>query len=341
MNQRIAVLGAGSWGTALAVLLSEKGYHVRLWARDTSQWETMVKTGENTKYLPGVMLPPNLMIHHDLRETLTGHNIVLLAVPSHSVREVAKRISSYVRPDTIIINTAKGFEPESFIRLSLVLKEELPAFAGENITILSGPSHAEEVGRRLPTAVVVSAHDKRIGERIQDIFMTPYFRVYLNLDMTGVEIAGALKNVIALGTGICDGLGYGDNAKAALITRGLAEITRLGVSLGAEVQTFAGLAGLGDLVVTCTSMHSRNRRAGMQIGQGQCLSQVLKNMGMVVEGVNTTRAAFYLAQKHGIVMPITEQMFMVLFKEKSPEEAVVSLMSRSKTHENEKELLAP
>lgn len=339
MNHRIAVLGAGSWGTALANLLAHKGYQVRLWARNTEQCEYIKRRGENPRYLPGVFLSPKLMVCHDLSEALAGHDIIILSVPSHSVREIAEKISSLVHPESIIINTAKGFEPESYIRLSQVLKEELPQFAGKNTAVLSGPSHAEEVGRFLPTAIVVAAENKEVGEKIQDIFMTPDFRVYLNLDITGVEIAGALKNVIALGTGISDGLGYGDNAKAALITRGLAEITRLGLALGAEMQTFAGLAGLGDLVVTCTSMHSRNRRAGIKIGQGQPLNQVLQNMGMVVEGVNTTRAAHFLARKTNVVMPITEQMFMVLFEGKDPKEAVVSLMTRSKTHEKEREML--
>ncbi|MGI6684826.1 MAG: NAD(P)H-dependent glycerol-3-phosphate dehydrogenase [Bacillota bacterium] len=339
LNQRIAVLGAGSWGTALANLLANNGYHVTLWARNPELCETIANIKENPKYLPGVVLSEKLMVRHNLEETLSEHNIILLAVPSHSVREMAKKINPHVHPDTIIINSAKGFEPESFIRLSEVIKEELPEFSAHNIAVLSGPSHAEEVGRNLPTAVVVAAHNRKVGETIQDIFITPNFRVYLNLDITGVEIAGALKNVIALGTGISDGLGYGDNAKAALITRGLVEISRLGTALGAEIQTFAGLAGLGDLVVTCTSMHSRNRRAGIQIGQGKPLNQVLRNMGMVVEGVNTTRAAFHLAHKYGVAMPITEEMYSVLFNGKDPKEAVVSLMSRIKTHEGEREML--
>lgn len=340
MNYRIAVLGAGSWGTALAVLLANNGHKVFIWARDPEQCEKISRTRENHKYLPGISLPHQVTILNDLREVLLVQDLIVLAVPSHSVRELAREISSRISSNTIIVNTAKGFEPKSFIRLSQVLQEELPLFSLDNITLLSGPSHAEEVGRNLPTAVVVAANNKRVAERIQDIFMNHSFRVYINLDITGVEIAGALKNVIALGTGISDGLGYGDNAKAALITRGLAEITRLGVGLGAEVQTFSGLAGLGDLVVTCTSMHSRNRRAGIQIGQGQALNQVLHNMGMVVEGINTTQAAYHLAHRSGIVMPITEQMFKVLFEGKDPKEAVISLMSRSKTHEGEREMLS-
>jgi glycerol-3-phosphate dehydrogenase (NAD(P)+) len=339
MNYRIAVLGAGSWGTALAYLLAKKGYQVTLWARNINQCEAIKRTKENRKYLPGVFLPPKLKVCHDLSKDLAGHHMIVMAVPSHSVREVAKKISSYIDSETIIVNTAKGFEPESFIRLSNVLEEELAQIPVQNITVLSGPSHAEEVGRNLPTAVVVATRDKKVGETVQDAFMTTDFRVYLNYDIIGVELAGALKNVIALGTGVSDGLGYGDNTKAALITRGLAEITRLGTALGAEEQTFSGLAGLGDLVVTCTSMHSRNRRAGIQIGQGQSISQVLANMGMVVEGINTTRAAYHLARKNNVVMPITEQMYQVLFEGKDPQEAVVSLMSRSKTHEREREML--
>lgn len=340
MNCQIAVLGAGSWGTALAVLLANNGHKVAMWARSREQCAAIADAGENRKYLPGVSIPRHILIGNNLEEILQGKKLIVLSVPSHGVREMARKISPYVSPDTIVVNTAKGFETETLLRLSQVLKEELSRHAADHITVLSGPSHAEEVGRNLPTAVVVAANDKRTGEMIQDIFMTPSFRVYINLDMTGVEIAGALKNVIALGTGISDGLGYGDNAKAALITRGLAEITRLGIALGAEAQTFAGLAGLGDLVVTCTSMHSRNRRAGIQIGQRQPLKQVLADMGMVVEGINTSRAAFHLARKTGVTMPITEQMFKVLFEEKDPREAVVSLMTRSKTHEGEREMLS-
>nr|WP_148137737.1 NAD(P)H-dependent glycerol-3-phosphate dehydrogenase [Candidatus Formimonas warabiya] len=335
----ITVLGAGSWGTALATLLASKGLAVNLWARDAKFCAEIARDRENPRYLPGIKIPQEIKICADLPQALKKHQMIVLSVPSQSVREIAKAIKPYLSPETMIVNTAKGFETETLLRLSQVLCEELPTYCGEQIGVLSGPSHAEEVAVRLPTAVVVAANHQDVAETIQDTFMTPFFRVYTNMDLVGVEIAGALKNIIALGTGISDGLGYGDNTKAAMITRGLAEITRLGLILGAEAQTFAGLAGIGDLVVTCTSMHSRNRRAGIQIGQGHPIDQVLSKMGMVVEGVSTTRAAHALARKVGVSMPITEETYQVLFEGKEPVEAVTSLMSRCKTHEGEKEML--
>ncbi|MCR6545882.1 NAD(P)H-dependent glycerol-3-phosphate dehydrogenase [Dehalobacterium formicoaceticum] len=340
MKNPIAVLGAGSWGTALAVLLAHNGHEVNLWARNQEQCATISADKENKKYLPGVIIPDQVSLCNNIQEALSDTEFIVSAVPSHSVREIAQSICPYVHEGTIIINTAKGFEPKTHLRLSQVLKEELPDYCHDHIALLSGPSHAEEVGKNLPTALVVAGDCQSSAEKVQDIFMNRFFRVYINLDLIGVELAGALKNVIALGTGISDGLGYGDNTKAALITRGLAEITRLGVSFGADDKTFSGLAGLGDLVVTCTSMHSRNRRAGIQIGQGKPLKQVLSNMGMVVEGVNTTEAAHHLARQAGVIMPITEQMFQVLFHGKDPENAVISLMTRSKTHEGEGEMLS-
>jgi len=339
MTKKIAVLGAGSWGTALAVLLAEKGFPVSLWARRKEQVEKINEHRENIKYLPGVKIPQQVKAADDIEKTIVDAELVVLAVPAQSLREVARKIKSLLRPETIIVNTAKGIEKDSLLRLSQVLSQELVAPSAENIAVLSGPSHAEEVGMKFPTAVVVAAANKVVAEMIQDIFMAEFFRVYVNMDLLGVEISGALKNVIALGTGISDGLGYGDNTKAAMITRGLAEITRLGVAMGANARTFAGLAGMGDLVVTCTSMHSRNRRAGIQIGQGQHLKDVQKNMGMVIEGVDTTRAAYFLAQKHRVEMPITEQAYKVIFEGKNAREAVVSLMTRSKAHEGEKDML--
>jgi glycerol-3-phosphate dehydrogenase (NAD(P)+) len=339
MKNRIAVLGAGSWGTALSVLLAGNGNEVNLWSRNQEQCLRISEDKENKKYLPGVTIPPLVTLCNEIKEAVSEVEFIVSAVPSHSVREIAQKIRPYLRENMIIINTAKGFEPKTYLRPTQVLKEELSCFCHDQITILSGPSHAEEVGNNLPTAIVVAAGHQKIAEKIQDLFMNQFFRVYINNDIIGVELAGALKNVIALGTGISDGLGYGDNAKAALITRGLAEMTRLGVFFGADAKTFSGLAGLGDLVVTCTSMHSRNRRAGIQIGQGKPLEQVLSNMGMVVEGVNTTQAVFHLASQSGVVMPISEQMYQVLFEGKDPKNAVISLMTRSKTHEGEKEML--
>jgi len=342
MSDRIAVLGAGSWGTALAVLLAEKKYQVSLWARREEAAAAINAGGENSQYLPGVKLPENMTISADWEQALHQASLVVLAVPTNSVRQVVRQMKGAIPGQALLVNTAKGLEQDSHLRISQIIGEELgDRQAASRFAVLSGPSHAEEVGQKLPTAVVASAQEIKTAEAVQDYFMAGHFRVYTNLDLPGVEIAGALKNIIALGTGISDGLGFGDNAKAAMITRGLAEIIRLGLAMGAEEKTFAGLAGIGDLVVTCTSRHSRNRRAGMQIGQGQKLADVLKNMGMVVEGVNTTRAAYQLANRHGVEMPITGETYQVLFADKTPREAVVSLMTRSKTHEGEKEMLNP
>jgi glycerol-3-phosphate dehydrogenase (NAD(P)+) len=337
--EKITVLGAGSWGTALAVLLSEKGYDVCLWARRPELVESIRKDQENRQYLPGVAIPKKITLVHELKKAVESCYLIVMAVPSHAVRDLSKAVGNYLSPKAIIVNTAKGIETQTLLRLSQVISEELFEGKFDRIAVLSGPSHAEEVALKLPTAVVIAAGNKEIAEIIQDVFMSPYFRVYINKDILGVEIAGALKNIIALGTGVSDGLGYGDNTKAAMITRGLAEITRLGLAMGGDAQTFAGLAGIGDLVVTCTSMYSRNRRAGIQIGQGQPLKEVLQKMGMVVEGVNTCQAAYFLAQKWKVKMPITEETYKVLFEGKNPREAVISLMTRSKTYEGEKEIL--
>ena len=341
MSNKIAVLGAGSWGTALAILLAEKKYRVSLWARRPELAAAIQENGENAHYLPGVRIPGNLTVQSDWQEALHQAEMVVLAVPSNSVRQVVREMKPFIPADALIVNTAKGLEQGSLLRISQIMAEELTPRVSQRFAVLSGPSHAEEVGLGLPTAVVASAQEMKTAELVQDYFMNANFRVYTNLDLTGVEIAGALKNIIALGTGISEGLGFGDNAKAAMITRGLAEITRLGLAMGADEKTFAGLAGIGDLVVTCTSRHSRNRRAGMQIGQGEKLAAVLQNMGMVVEGVNTTRAAHDLIGKFKVEMPIAEETYQVLFGDKSPREAVASLMTRSKTHEGERELLNP
>ena len=268
----------------------------------------------------------------NLEECVSGMEVVVLAVPSQAVRETAKKMSAYIAPDTIIINAAKGLEMNTHKRLSQVIQEEIPL---ARVAVLSGPSHAEEVGRGIPTTVVCSSEDKTVAELVQDVFMSPFFRVYTNQDLTGVETGGALKNIIAIAAGISDGLGYGDNTKAALMTRGATEMARLGQAMGASILTFAGLTGIGDLIVTCTSMHSRNRRAGILLGQGKPLEEVLQAVGMVVEGVDTCKAAYELAQQLGVEMPITEQLYQILFKGKDPALAVNELMLRDKTHESE------
>lgn len=325
----VAVYGAGSWGSALAVVLANAGHQVALIGRQATEMERMRKERENTRYLPGVVLPPAVLPTTDV--TLLNADLVVLSVPSHSVREAARRVKGYLKPGCIVVNTAKGMEEGSHLRLSEVLTEELPQ---HRIAVLSGPSHAEEVGRNMPTTVVV-ASDVDVAKTVQDLMMTPEFRIYTNPDIIGVELGGALKNVIALCTGIAEGLGFGDNTKAALMTRGLAEIARLGVAQGGHSLTFAGLSGVGDLIVTCTSPHSRNRRAGVALGQGKPLETVLKDVGMVVEGVRATRIAYQLSLEKNISMPITAQAYKVLFEGADPKVAVADLMMRGKRHELE------
>lgn len=330
----VAVLGAGSWGTALAVVLAKNGHQVFLWGRDQEKIAKMREIRQNTIYLPGVSLPEKIKITDDLENAVAKAQYLVLAVPSQSVRELCRTIKKYIQKDVLVINTAKGIEIATLKCLSEVIREEL---RGKTIyvSVLSGPSHAEEVGQELPTTVVAGSNIVHIAEEVQDLFMSPRFRVYTNPDLVGIELGGALKNVIALATGISDGLGFGDNTKAALITRGITEITRLGTAIGANPLTFSGLTGIGDLIVTCTSMHSRNRRAGIHLGKGIPLKKVLSDMGMVVEGVNATQAAYALREKYDVAMPICEATYQVLFEAKKPKDAVSNLMERQKTHEVE------
>ncbi|MDD2234000.1 MAG: NAD(P)H-dependent glycerol-3-phosphate dehydrogenase [Desulfitobacteriaceae bacterium] len=327
---KIAVYGAGSWGTALAVVLARAGNKTVLIGRSPEKMKAIQGSRRNEQYLPGIVLPDNLEISSDL--TKLAAEMVILSVPSQSVRAAACLLKPYLRPGTILVNTAKGLEEGTQMRLSQVIAAVLPDFP---VTVLSGPSHAEEVVRDMPTTVVAAAADLQIARKVQDLVMTPLFRIYTNPDIIGVELGGALKNVIALCTGIASGLGLGDNTKAALMTRGLAEITRLGVALGGNPLTFAGLSGLGDLIVTCTSVHSRNWRAGAALGKGKPLDEVLQEVGMVVEGVRTTRIVYELGRSQGISMPISEKAYEVLFEQKNPHLAVRELMVRSKRHELE------
>lgn len=329
-----AILGAGSWGTALAVTLAKKGIGINLWCRNETQALQLTKIRENLKYLPGVILPQNIKIVSDLKEAIHNIDYVVMSIPTHGIREVLKKIAPLLKPSAIVVNTAKGIEPDTLMRLSQVFEDEIPGIR-ERFCVLSGPSHAEEVSRDMPTTVVSASTKRQTAEKVQELFISPKFRVYTNPDVVGVEIGGALKNVIALATGISDGLGFGDNTKAALITRGMTEIARLGVKMGANPLTFAGLTGIGDLVVTCTSMHSRNRRAGIALGQGKKLDEVLEDMGMVVEGVRTTKAVQMLGEKYDVDLPIAQEVFKVLFKGLEPHEAVVNLMTRMRTHEME------
>ncbi len=339
MPKKIAVLGAGSWGTSLAVLLGDKSFQVFLWARKRHSAQAIMETRENSRYLPGVKIPREIEVTDSLKEALSNAEMVILSVPSHAVREVIRMSGPFLGGKAIIVNTAKGLEMDSLYTISRVLSEELPKALKNRIAVLSGPSHAEEVSRKLPTTVVVASAERSLAEYVQDVFITPFFRVYTNPDVTGVELGGALKNVIALATGIADGLGLGDNAKAALMTRGIAEITRLGVKMGANPLTFAGLSGIGDLIVTCTSVYSRNWRAGKELGKGKCLEEVLAGMGMVVEGVRTTKAVWRLASEKGIEMPICQQVYRVLFENETPQQGVSNLMQRSRTHEVEEVVL--
>lgn len=332
---KVAVLGAGSWGTALAAVLATNGHDCTLWSRRAEQAAEIVDHHTNEQYLPGAVLPGSLKADHDLAKAVSGASVIVMAVPTKGIREVCRALNAVLDRPVLFAHVSKGIEPDTHKRISEVMEEELDEAVCEGIAVLSGPSHAEEVIRNQPTTVTAAAKDMEHARRVQDLFMNQDFRVYTNDDVVGVEIGGALKNVIALAAGVTDGLGFGDNAKAALITRGLAEITRLGVAMGANPLTFSGLSGLGDLIVTCTSVHSRNWRAGNMLGKGKSLEEVLDSMGMVVEGVRTTKAAHQLSVECGVPMPITEALYAVLFEGEKPREMVDLLMGRMKKHETE------
>ncbi|WP_433946420.1 NAD(P)H-dependent glycerol-3-phosphate dehydrogenase [Paenibacillus sp. SN-8-1] len=334
MLSKAAVLVAGSWGTALASVLADKGIQVSLWTRNEKQMNEINQEHKNERFLPGVSLSANIHATTDMREAVSGAQAVIMVTPSSAVREVSRQLKQYWTEDMLVVHATKGFETESLKRISTVISEELGCEEG-HIVVLSGPSHAEEVVKRCPTTVVVASLEEEQARRAQDLFMNSFFRVYTNRDMVGVELAGALKNIIALGAGMSDGLGYGDNAKAALLTRGLAEITRIGVEMGANPLTFSGLAGIGDLVVTATSQHSRNWRAGSLLGQGKPLQEVLESMGMVVEGIRTTKAAHTMSEKYGVQMPIATQLYHVLFEDMPAKTAVEALMGRDRKTEME------
>ncbi|MGI6364419.1 MAG: NAD(P)H-dependent glycerol-3-phosphate dehydrogenase [Bacillota bacterium] len=329
----IAVLGAGGWGTAVALVLARKGHKVTIWARRPEFCAYLQQQRENSQYLPGVLLPSKIEITSDLGAAVSSKEVVVIATPAKAVRTTIEACKDHLDSRPVIVSLSKGFERETFLRCSQVLAE-VTGDAGR-IVVLSGPNHAEEVARDIPTATVVAGNDPVTAELVQEIFMTPKFRVYTNPDIIGVEVAGALKNIIALAAGVCDGLGYGDNSKAALMTRGIAEIARMGVKLGAQPLTFAGLAGIGDLIATCTSKHSRNWRTGFALGKGESLESILGRTGMVVEGVATTEAAAQLAQKLEVSMPITTALWEVIFACKSPHQAVSELMMRGKANEIE------
>ena len=327
---KISVIGSGSWGTAIAWLLCNNGHDLTLWSYLEEENEMLCESHENKDKLPGVILPETVKYTTSLEKAVNGADMLIMAVPSVAVRATSKNLKALVPDGMIIVDVAKGIEEATLKIMTDVIEEEIPQ---ANVAVLSGPSHAEEVGKGLPTTIVAGAHDIDTAKRIQDVFMNPVFRVYTSLDMLGIEIGAALKNVIALAAGIADGLGYGDNTKAALITRGIAEISRLGVEMGAKASTFSGLTGIGDLVVTCASMHSRNRRAGILIGQGMSMQEAMDEVHMVVEGVYSAKAGLKLAEKYHVEMPIVKAVNEILFENKAASDAVMDLMQRMPKNE--------
>lgn len=331
MKESIGILGAGAWGTTLAILLHNKGYKIKLFEYFPEYSEILNKKRENIKFLPGISIPKNIFITSDLSESIEGASTLILAVPSFAMRNILNKLNSLEITKKLIVNVTKGIEEDTCLRMSQIIREILKDKV--EIIVLSGPSHAEEVSKNIPTAVVVASNNDEKSKFVQDMFTTSFLRVYTSDDIAGVEYGGSLKNIIAIATGISDGLNYGDNTRAALITRGLVEITRIGVSLGAKKETFFGLSGLGDLVVTCTSRFSRNRFVGIEIGKGKTLEDILSNMDMIAEGVKTTKAAYKLSIEKKIDMPITKEVYDVLFNKKNAKDAVHSLMMRTQKKE--------
>lgn len=333
MKYKLAVLGAGSMGIATAILLNGNGHEVVVWSPFKEEADNLIKNRENKDKLPGIIIPKSINILTDIKKATANKDIIILAIPAQRVRETIRKIKDEINKNTIFVCCSKGIEEKSKALMTEVIKEEL-AFV--NIVALSGPSHAEEIAARMPTAVVAASKSEECAKIVQNIFMNDYFRVYTNSDVIGVELGGAIKNVIALCAGISDGLGFGDNSKAALMTRGIAEIQRLGEKMGAKAETFAGLTGVGDLIVTCTSMLSRNRRAGILIGKGKKIDDVLKDIGMVVEGYTTVKPLLELAKEKNVSMPITKEAYEILYNNKDPMTAVKELMQRGKKHEIER-----
>ncbi len=328
--EKIAVIGAGSWGTALAILLNSNGNEVTLWVHREEEAQKMRETREASR-LQGVRIPEEITITSDLAEAVKERKVLVLVVPSKTVRETSEKLRDLTAPGTTIINASKGIEEGTLYTMTDIIDEVIPQAES---AVLSGPSHAEEVAKLLPTTCVIGAKTEETARFLQKLFMSPVFRVYISSDILGIELGGALKNVIALAAGIADGMGYGDNAKAAIITRGIVEIGRLGMKMGGKLETFSGLTGVGDLIVTCASMHSRNRRAGILLGQGRSMEEAMKEVNMVVEGVYSAKAAMELARKYDAELPIIEQVNKVLFEGKDPKEAVSELMLRDTKMEN-------
>ncbi len=328
---RISVLGAGTWGTALAILLSNNGQEVTLWSALAKEVENLNNNRKQIANLPEAKLPDSVKVTDDLSLALNDPELIVFAVASPYVRSTAKQVASFIKDNTVIVNVGKGIEETTLMTLTEIISEEIPH---ADVAVLSGPSHAEEVSRGIPTSCVVGASSKKTASMIQDAFMNEYFRVYTSPDIMGIELGGSLKNVIALAAGIADGLGFGDNTKAALMTRGIAEISRLGIKMGGKLETFSGLSGVGDLFVTCTSKHSRNRNAGYLIGKGYTMQEAMEEVKQVVEGVYCAKAALALSKKYNVSMPIVEQINKVLFEDKSAKDAVTDLLMRDKTMEH-------
>lgn len=324
----VTVLGAGSWGTTLAILLDNNGHDVTLWEYKKDYAKYLYKHRENKIFLPGIPIPKSISITHELLEATENKHLIVIAIPTQFIRSVIKKISKINFTNTTFLSVAKGIEKESHAVVHQIISDEIPNLDLQNIAVLSGPSHAEEVSRKIPTAVVAASFSQETAELIQATFMTSYFRVYSSTDIIGVELGGALKNVIAIGAGIIDGAKFGDNTKAAIMTRGIAEISRLGIAMGAKPQTFSGLSGMGDLIVTCMSKHSRNRFVGEQIGAGKKLKDVLQKMEMVAEGVETSKSVYLLADKFNVDVPISRAVYQILFEEKDPIKITYDLMTR-------------
>lgn len=325
---RIAVLGAGSWGTTLAILLSQNSHDITLWSYESDHATALQQTRENSILLPGIRIPDGILVTHDLDRVVAGAELIVTAVPAQFLRSVLAQVRLPQPERVLFVNVAKGIENGSLMTVSDLIRDVIPAVPAGNICTLSGPSFAEEVAKGVPTAVVGASTDHTTALRVQKVFMRPYFRVYSSEDIRGVELGGSIKNVIAIGAGLADGAGFGDNTKAAIMVRATAEISRLGLTLGAQARTFAGLSGIGDLIVTCMSTHSRNRFVGVEVGKGRTLDDVLSGMVMVAEGVATTRSVQSLAKRHGIEMPIVQEVYQVLFEGKDPIRATFDLMTR-------------
>jgi len=331
---QISVLGAGGWGTTLSIILNSNGHNVTLWEFKENYCKVLNETRVNSIYLPGIKIPDEITITHSLTDASTEKDIIVIAIPTQFIRSVLDQIKSIDFSRTLFVSVAKGIEKETLYTVSQIIQQEIPSLSGSQIAVISGPSHAEEVSRKIPTAVVAASSDINSAKRVQEIFSADYFRIYSSDDIIGAELGGAIKNIIAIGAGIIDGAKLGDNTKAAIMTRGVAEISRFGAYFGAKPETFAGLSGMGDMIVTCMSSHSRNRFVGVELGKGRKLKNILAGMEMIAEGVETCRSVYTLSKKIGIETPICEAVYKILFEDKDPIEATFELMTRDKKQES-------